>query len=118
MKTPRKLEKSFQQIEAIRYENENGGAYAYLQFMAYTRDLLVMLRPVKKAERQAEAIEAINWLFNEYLAIKFTPSHRLIFEEKKAEIKKIFQAVRELFHEEGKLIRKPFDGKLYHAQAA
>ena len=116
MKIPKKLEKAFRKIGQINYNNEHGGAYAYLQFMAYTREILVMLRPVKKAERQMEAIEAMNWLFNEYLSVKFSYSHKVIFDEKLSEIKKIFESMEAIFEE--KEIRRAYDGKLYHAQAA
>lgn len=120
MKAPKKLETSFRRIEEISYENVNGGAYAYLQFLAYTRDVLKLLRPVQKAERQREAIEAMNWLFNEYLAVRFTHTHQLIFEDKKREIKQVFDTIRLIFNEKQEPLktRKPFDGKLFHAQAA
>jgi len=122
MKTPKKLELAFRRIEEIRYENEHGGAYAYLQFMACTRELLTMLRPVQKAERQMEAIEAMSWMLNEYLSVRFTHAHKLIFDEKKSEMKTIFAAIQDLFAAKNlapvKPERRPFDGKLYHAQAA
>lgn len=94
MKTVKKIESYFKMIEGIRYENENGGAYAYVQFLAYSRELLKLLRPLKKVERQMENIESVNWLFNEYLAAKFTHRQKAIFESKLIELKEIFDSIR------------------------
>ena len=94
MKTIKTIEKYIDMIEGIRYENENGGAYAYVQFLAYSRELLILLKPFKRVEKQLETIEAINWLFNEYLSVKFTPRQRSIFEEKQLELKDIFSYIR------------------------
>ncbi|MBL7922181.1 MAG: hypothetical protein JNJ40_17835 [Bacteroidia bacterium] len=99
MKTPKKVEKYFNMIETIKYENEHGGSYAYLQFMAYTRDLLKLIRPLKDSERYAEAIESNNWLLNEYLGVRFTPRHKTIFENKMSETKHLFNSVRESYAE-------------------
>ena len=78
----KKIESYFSRIESIRYENEHGGAYAYVQFLAYSRELMRLLRPFKRLEKEMETIESITWLFNEYLAAKFTPRQKSIFEEK------------------------------------
>ena len=94
MQTLKKIESYFGRIESIRYENEHGGAYAYVQFLAYSRELLKLLRPVKKLEKEMETIESINWLFNEYLAAKFTPRQASIFEEKMMELKDLFAQIR------------------------
>jgi hypothetical protein len=115
MKTIRTIEKYMTMLEGIRYENENGGAYAYVQFLAYSRELLVLLRPFKRVERQLEKIEAINWLFNEYLAVKFTPRQRSIFEEKQMELKDVFSYIRFSLREYEK--RHSFPPE-YHAEAA
>lgn len=95
MKTPKKIEAQFNMIENIKYENEHGGSYAYIQFMAYSRELLKLLRPLKDANRYSEAIEATNWLLNEYLAVRFTPRHKTIFENKLSETKQLFVTIRE-----------------------
>jgi hypothetical protein len=116
MQTTKMIDQYLNRIQGIRYENENGGAYAYIQYLAYTRELLLMLRPLKKLERQLENLEAINWLFNEHLAFKFTHRHKAIFDEKMNETKTIFDIIR--------LSLKDFDRhsyteqKLLHAQAA
>lgn len=101
MKTIAKIETHFNRIENINYENEHGGAYAYVQFLAYTRELLNQLRPFKKAEKQIEAIEGINWLFNEYLAARFTYKQKVIFENKLLEVKDIFNTLRRTLTEAG-----------------
>lgn len=94
MQTHKKMESHFKRIESIRYENEHGGAYAYVQFLAYSRELLISLRSLKKFEKESEVIESINWLFNEYLAARFTPRQASIFEEKMIELKEIFGRIR------------------------
>ena len=116
METKKNLEKYSNLISGIKYENENGGAYAYLQFLAYSREVITSLRSVKKLERQVESIEAINWLFNEYLAVNFTYRHKLIFEEKLNDVKKIFNYMNYVLGEiESK---KAKDDGIIHAQAA
>jgi hypothetical protein len=115
MKTPKKIETYINMVQGIRYENENGGAYAYVQFLAYTRELLIMLRPFKKVERQMEAIEGISWLFNEHLAFTFTHRHKAIFDEKMSEVKKIFASIKDSLNESDRRIYRP---NIHHAQAA
>ncbi|MDI1353279.1 MAG: hypothetical protein PSX36_00075 [bacterium] len=116
MKTTATLETYFAMIEGIRYENENGGAYAYVQLLAYNREVLRLLRPIKSAERHVEAIEGINWLFNEYLAVKFTHRQKVIFENKLEDLKEIFKAIRFSLREIDK--REQRGERRVHAQAA
>ena len=94
MKTLTKTEKYFSMIEGINYNNEHGGAYAYVQFLAYTRELLQLLRPLRKVEKHLDAIEGINWLFNECLVTTFTHRQKAIFENKLSETKEIFNSIR------------------------
>ena len=94
MKTITKIEACFSRIEGIRYENEHGGAYAYVQYLAYTRELLELLGSFSRIERELEQIESINWLFNEYLASRFTPRQQSIFEEKMIETKELIEKMR------------------------
>jgi len=112
----KKIESYFIRIESIRYENEHGGAYAYVQFLAYSRELMKLLRPVKKLEKELETIESINWLFNEYLAAKFTPRQASIFEEKMMELKELFVRIRLNMHRLDK--GKSATNALVHKQAA
>jgi len=116
MKTTKKIEAYFNMIENIKYENEHGGAYAYIQFMAYSREILRLLRPAKQVERQLEAIEATNWLFNEYLAVRFTYRHKTIFENKLSETKQIFESIRRSLNEPE--IIPVYKYRVQHAQAA
>ena len=116
MKTSTKIETYFSMIEGISYENKNGGAYAYVQFLAYSRELVKLLRPLKKVERHIDTIESVSWLFNEYLAAKFTHSQKVIFETKMREIKDTFNSIRlSLKQFEMDL---PLGGKVLHRQAA
>jgi hypothetical protein len=93
-KVTEQIEDHFQRILEINYDNKNGGAYAYVQFLAYTREVLVLLQPVRELEKQIAAIESINWVFNEYLGSRFTEHQRLIFEARRREIKSIFDSIR------------------------
>src|SRR6218665_49846 len=94
MKTVLQLEDHFRRIEGIRYENQHGGSYAYLQFLAYTRELMVFLRPVQKVEKQLDALEGVSWLFNECLAASFTHRQKAIFDNKMSEVRHLFDAIR------------------------
>src|SRR6478736_8385460 len=116
MQTLKKIETYFSRIESIRYENEHGGAYAYVQFLAYSRELLNLLRPLKKVDREIESIEGTAWLFNEYLAAKFTARQKSIFEEKMMETKDLFQSIRvslKQFEQDF-----PVSSRILHKQAA
>jgi hypothetical protein len=95
MKTSSKSETFFQMVEGINYNNVYGGAYAYLQFLAYTRGLSELLRPVAEVEKQLDAIEGINWLFNECLSANFSHRQKVIFENKMSETKEIFDQIRQ-----------------------
>lgn len=121
MKNQKKLETAFKKIEQINYNHEHGAAYAYLQFLAYSRELQVLLRPIKNAQRHIENIEAISWLFNEYLTMNFTHRHKALFEDKMIEIKLIFESIRATCYEDETIVkttvRRPFDGKLYQQAA-
>jgi hypothetical protein len=114
MNTSEKFEKCCKTILSIRYDNEQGGAYAYIQFLAQSRELLKLLSPYKVLERQAEAIEGINWLFNEYLGVKFTERQRVIFENKLLEMRLILYKVSVLLKHEAKCTNET----LRHALAA
>jgi hypothetical protein len=116
METTKNVETFSKLINGIKYENENGGAYAYLQFLAYTREAISLLRPIKRLERQIESIEAINWLFNEYLAVNFTFRHKIIFEEKKNEAMKVFNYINFVLAELE--IKESRTQRVIHAQAA
>jgi len=94
MKTINKLDAYSDLISTVKFDNENGGKYAYVQLLAYCREVLTLLRSVKNSERQAEAIEAVTWLLNEYLGSRFSHRHQAIFENKLTELKQILSSVR------------------------
>ena len=95
MRKSQKITGILNEIQAIKFENENGGAYAYVKFLASTRLLIQALKPFKQFEKQIESIEAINWLFNEYLAVRFTNSQKVIFENKQLEMNEIFNSIQD-----------------------
>lgn len=99
MKTRAKIETYIGMIEGIRYENQHGGAYAYVQFLAYSRELLNLLRPVRQVERHLDKIESISWLFNEYLGASFTQRQKAIFEDNMSEARETFAAIRSALKE-------------------
>jgi hypothetical protein len=94
MKTVSQLEDHFKRIESIRYENQHGGSYAYLQFLSYTRELMLLLRPIQKVEKQLDTLEGISWLFNECLAASFTHRQKAIFDNKMSEVRQLFDVIR------------------------
>lgn len=95
MRKSQKITGIINEIQNIRFDNENGGAYAYIKFLASTRTLLQALKPYKVFEKQIERVEGINWLFNEYLGVKFTNAQKVIFENKQLEITEIFADIKE-----------------------
>lgn len=97
MNTLNKLEKQFRKIHEIKYENQNGGAYAYLQFMAMNRELMGLIKKAPEAKRELSALEGISWLLNEYLASRFTPRHKAIFETKMLELNEIMASLRHTY---------------------
>lgn len=99
MKTRAKIETYIGMIEGIRYENQHGGAYAYVQFLAYSRELLNLLRPVKQVEKHLDKIESIAWMFNEYLGASFTQRQKAIFEDNMSETKEVFSSIRSVLKE-------------------
>jgi hypothetical protein len=82
-------------IREIRFDNQHGGPYAYLQFLAYCRELLRLIRPQKRLERQAEHLEAACWLFNEYLGVRFTHSQKVIFENRQHELAPVLDLIEQ-----------------------
>jgi hypothetical protein len=95
MKTTEKIDHYYRLIESIDYNNKEGGKYAYVQFLSLTREVLILLQPVKKIEREVRAIESINWVFNEYLTTKFSEQQRVIFDMKRRELRTIIDGLRE-----------------------
>jgi hypothetical protein len=92
MKTSQ-LEKYFTLLSEVKFNNVYGGEYAFIQVLAYNREILRLLRPLGSFRKQAESIEAISWMLNEYLGMKFTHRHRSIFEAQMFELKKIYASI-------------------------
>lgn len=116
MKNITRIELYFSMIEGIKYENPHGGAYAYVQFLAYARELVKLLQPLKKVDKQIDTIEGVSWLFNEYLCTTFTPRQQAIFENKKRELKDTFNSIRLTLKQPE--LDLPLGGKVLHRQAA
>ncbi len=108
MTKSQKIKSIIDGIQNISYNNENGGAYAYVKFLASARVLLQALKPYKQFEKQIEKIEAINWLFNEYLAVRFTNSQKVIFENKQLELKEVFETIAEGLKVKGMVAEESF----------
>lgn len=116
MKSLAKIEAWFSLIENIRYNNPHGGAYAYVQFLAYSRELVKLLRPFKETEPQINTIEGVSWLFNEYLSVKFTHRQHVIFETKLTELKDVFNTIRLMLKQPE--MDLPLGSRVLHKQAA
>ncbi len=116
MNTLLHIEGHLKRIEGISYENKNGGAYAFVQFLAYNRELMALLQPVKKLERQMEALEGISWLFNECLAASFTHRQKVIFDNKLSDARSIFETIRQYLKQEEEVRHLP--KRAMHRQAA
>ena len=94
MRITKKVNRYFNMIENIKYDNEHGGDYAYIQYMAYSRELIKLLRNTGKVERQLELIEATNWLFNECLTTRFSHTNKIVFDDKMRQTKEIFNLIK------------------------
>jgi hypothetical protein len=95
MRTTEKIRAYYRMIEAIDYNNREGGKYAYVQFLSLTREVLILLQPVSRVQKYREAIESINWVFNEYLTSSFSDHQRLIFDSKRRELRTIVDKLTE-----------------------
>jgi hypothetical protein len=93
MKTTEKINRYYAMIEGIDYNNREGGKYAYVQLLSYTREVLVLLQPLSKIQRQRVAIESISRVFNDYLSTSFGDQQRIIFDMKRRELKGIFDTL-------------------------
>jgi hypothetical protein len=107
-----KLVGYFELIAEIKYENEHGGAYAYMQFLACTRNIMEYLKSYNTCHRHIDAIEGINWILNEYLGMKFSPRHYSVFEAKRIELSELSGRILYTVQEEGKRMERE---RLLHA---
>lgn len=106
------LEILFSGISDLKYENEHGPEYAYLQFLSITRRILAAIRPYGSCSRHSDAIEGINWILNEYLGMKFTARHYSVFMDKRLDVLELSQRIIYSVHEENKRLEKE---RLLHA---
>jgi hypothetical protein len=109
-----KIGKSLKKILDIRFDNEHGGKYAYMQFLAYARELVHLLRPMGNTQRQADAIEGIAWVLNENLAGKFSHTQRAVFETRMMDLRGIVNELDSMLRTRRYITR----GGHTHAQAA
>jgi len=110
----RKMGKIINMLLGIRFDNEHGGKYAYMQFLAYSRELMNLLGEIPNAQRHVCAIEAIAWQFNENLSGKFGHTQRAVFETKMMDFRAIVNEVEFMLHTRRHRTRN----SVLHAQAA
>lgn len=114
MNRSKKLQYYMALVESVRYDNANGGSYAYMQLLAYNREIMHCMRDLGFEEELLTRVEAVSWIINEYLGAPFRHRHRLVFDEQKFELAEVFREVRSaLLQVEGpRLLSEP------HARAA
>ena len=105
--------KIINKLLGIRFNNEHGGKYAYMQFLAYSRELMFQLGELPNTQRYINAIEAIAWQFNENLSGKFSHTQRAVFETKMMDFRAIVNEVEFTLNSRRHLTRS-----VLHAQAA
>jgi hypothetical protein len=74
------LRKVFDKIAAIDYVQREGGRYAYVQLMAYLRDLKNELSSAGIYEQEQKRLGADGDLLNEMVHLRFEAAHRLVFD--------------------------------------
>lgn len=83
MKTTQKLERLSEQVNAVRYRNDETGHLAYVQVIATIKEVKYISALVPHADPITEKLDALIWMLGEYLsASKFSPRHRSVLEEK------------------------------------
>jgi hypothetical protein len=106
--------KIINKLLGIRFDNEHGGKYAYMQFLAYSRELMALLDELPNTQRYINAIEAIAWQFNENLTGRFSHTQRAVFETKMMDFRAIVNEVEFTLNSRRHLTRS----SVLHAQAA
>ncbi len=75
------IENNFKLLREIDYDNREGGRYAYVQMMAYTRELNNLLMAFhSSAKNEIKEIGDIHEQLNDLVALTFKARHRHIFE--------------------------------------
>jgi hypothetical protein len=93
MKTAEKVHLYSQLVQLIDYDHKEGGKYAYVQFLSYTRELLLLLRPIGDYEQVCETIEAINQQFNDDLCGRFGEKQREQFHSNRTQLQLLIWSV-------------------------
>jgi hypothetical protein len=83
------VEKVFEKIGAIDYQHREGGRYAYVQLMAFLRDLKNELASSGICEQEQQRLEADGDLLNDMVHLRFEAAHRLVFEDKMKELQEM-----------------------------
>ena len=87
------LQKVFDKIGAIDYVHREGGRYAYVQLMAYLRDLKNELSSAGIYEQEQQRLGADGDLLNEMVHLRFEAAHRLVFDGKMKELEEMRQRI-------------------------
>lgn len=80
------LDGIFQKIESVDYKHREGGRYAYVQLMAYIRDLRNFLLEKQVALTEVPVLQRAESLLNEMVHLRFELVHQIVFEDKIREL--------------------------------
>jgi hypothetical protein len=84
-------------VAAINYDNREGGKYAYVQFLAYSREIMNQLNTYGKNE-VAGAINELCLQLNDQLADSFREEQRTLFERCRKKLIQILWAGGQINH--------------------
>ena len=98
-------------IFKIDYFNREGGRYAYLQFLYYSREILVRLQQLQLDEK-VRRMQIIREELNEQVGMKFEKPQQIIFVGKQIEINELLQNL------ENELKQRPLVFEEFHALKA
>ena len=83
----KELQLVFEKIRCIDYDGREGGRYAYVQLMAYTRDCMNLLLSMDPAHEALPGLRATAELLNALVSLRFGAEHRRIFDQKREEFR-------------------------------
>lgn len=83
----------FEKIGAIDYQHREGGRYAYVQLMAFMRDLRNELAREGICDPEQKRLVSTEDLLNSLVHLRFEPAHRLVFEDKMKELQEMRQRI-------------------------
>ena len=86
MKTSEKIQLYAQLLQLTDYDHKEGGKYAYVQFLSYTREVLRLLEASPEFEGARALIEEVNFQFNEALCSAFGPQQRELFHAQRTRV--------------------------------